>query len=62
MLSVGGAVTSLFGYGENLGDFCMRISEQKSWVNIGIISLSRQYAEKSRSYICDEAIEVLLKS
>lgn len=40
----------------------MRISEQKSWVNIGIISLSRQNAEKPRSYICDEAIEVLLKT
>ena len=40
----------------------MGISEQKSWVNIGIISLSRQDAEKSKSHICNEAIEVLLKS
>ncbi len=59
MLSVGGAVTSLFGYGENLGDF---LYEDFRWVNIGIISLSRQDSEKSRSYICNKAIEVLLKS
>ena len=39
----------------------MRISEQKSWVNIGIILLSRQDAEKSRICICDEAMEVLSK-
>ena len=56
---------SLFGCSENLGDFwqiCMRISEQKSWVNIEIVLLNRLDAEKSRSYICDEAIEVLSKS
>lgn len=40
----------------------MRISEQKLWVNIRIISLSRRDAEKSRSYTYDEAIEVLFKS
>ncbi len=56
---------SLFGCSENLGDFwqiCMRISEQKSWVNIEIVLLNRLDAEKSRSYICDEVIEVLSKS
>ena len=52
MSSVGGTVMSLFGCSENLGDFwqiCMRISEQKSWVNIGTPLKNIQDIEKSRS-------------
>ena len=40
----------------------MRISEQKFWVNIGIMTLSRQDAEYLKVTLCNEANEVLLKS